>query len=66
VIYPSLERHDGAVGAACGGATDAACGDDLVCAPSADGPELCHPTCSVPDGTVCGLGGTCMAGVCTF
>ncbi len=67
VIYPGLVRRDGAVGARCGGPSDAPCGGGLECAASVrEQTDLCHPTCTAPDGTECVTGGTCTAGVCLF
>lgn len=61
VIYPSLDRADGTIGATCDPADAATCGEDLVCAD-----QLCHQTCSLPDETVCPDGGTCRGGACRF
>jgi hypothetical protein len=67
VIYPSLERHDGNIGARCGGATDVACGTNLTCvAGGAEAFTLCHPVCALPDGSPCPEGGVCQAGACVF
>lgn len=61
VIYPSLERRDGQIGARCGGPDDAPCGDGLVCAATPDGAPLCHPACTgaCPGGGVCANGMYC-------
>ncbi|MSP15800.1 MAG: hypothetical protein EXR73_04140 [Myxococcales bacterium] len=64
VVYPSLERHDGVIGARCGGLTDLVCGDGLACVPHSggDGATLCHEVCT----DACVQGGSCDAGSCQF
>ncbi len=62
VVYPTLEHHDGTIGARCGGASDTACGMGLVCAASPQGQQLCHTTCTI----TCPAGGTCRSGACLF
>jgi hypothetical protein len=63
VIYPSLDRHDGKLGAICGATGDAACAEGLTCQPAADNQQLCHQTCT----GACPAGGTCVNGAyCAF
>jgi hypothetical protein len=63
VIYPSLERHDGQIGAQCGGGGDAECGAGLTCQETPEGVRLCHEACTVS----CTQGGVCLNGTfCNF
>jgi hypothetical protein len=64
VIYPSLDVHDGTLGARCGGAGDDDCDTGLTCqnAPGGGG-KLCHEACT----TTCKVGGVCVNGTfCAF
>ena len=63
MIYPSLDRHDGKLGARCNGADDEPCADGLTCQPASDGTRLCHAACT----DACPGGGTCLNGAyCAF
>lgn len=67
VIYPPLDRRDGAVGARCTLGDPTSCGADLACSDvDSPGQPLCHPTCAAPDDTPCPGGGLCRDGVCLF
>ena len=64
VIYPTLERRDGVIGALCETETD--CNQGFSCAGPADR-QRCHPDCgATPEGEPCVSGGVCTGGVCAF
>lgn len=59
VLYPALDVQ-GVIGAPCGGAGDATCGDGLSCLAGSDGEPHCHANCD-PSGPApqCPAGGSC-------
>jgi hypothetical protein len=63
VVYPTLDRRDGTLGALCGAASDAPCLEGTICEPDADGTSICHSQCT----DSCPGGGTCVnATFCAF
>jgi hypothetical protein len=63
VVYPTLDRHDGALGAICGAATDAPCLEGTICEQDSGGTSICHAECT----DSCPGGGTCVnATFCAF
>jgi hypothetical protein len=64
VIYPSLQRQDGTIGASCEGEAD--CNPGLTCGGNPDALR-CHPACdAAAEGDPCPEGGVCTGGVCSF
>lgn len=59
IVYPAFASAQGVLGAACGGADDAACPEGTACMPGADGEPRCHAACDPGAATPCPDGGVC-------
>jgi hypothetical protein len=57
--YPGLEVPDGARGARCGRAGDAACAEGLACVAGSSGAPHCHDACDPAEPSPCPSGGVC-------
>jgi len=70
LLYVEASANDGRLGASCGGADDAPCGESLTCIPGSTGTPMCHVTCSATDLIPCPGGGVCTtvgaASACVF
>ncbi len=59
IIYQPFASAQGVLGAACGGADDAACPATTACLASADGAPRCHRACDANAALPCPEGGVC-------